>query len=266
MCDFINNFGIRIVRAFALPCKNKRAVLSVEAAAALPLFLISVMTLITLINTYYINSKIEAAINEEARYISYKHYDDGYSVGALEADIESRLGDRFLNSCLIKGGDSGLNYENSDLSDREFVKISVGYTVKAPFSMFSMFEIPFEKTVIMHTNIGYINGLNGFYDYSDYVYMTKNGTVYHRSRECSHIRLTIKCVKSKDIKTLRNSDGKKYKKCEYCHPRLKDGKLYITDDGDKYHNTLMCIGLRRTIVRVKLSNVTGVKPCSRCGY
>ena len=95
MCDLINNFGIHIVRAFTPPCKNKRAVLSVEAAAVLPLFLISVMTLITLINTYYINSKIEAAINEEARYISYKHYDDGYSVGALEADIESRLGDRW---------------------------------------------------------------------------------------------------------------------------------------------------------------------------
>ena len=266
MCVLFNNFNNIKVRAFALPCKNKRAVLSVEAAAVVPLFLISVMTLMTLISTYYINSKIEAAVNEEARYISYKHYDDGYSVGALEADIEARLGDRLLNSCLIKGGDSGLDYSNSDLSDKEFVKVSVSYTVKAPFLMFSMLEIPFEKTVIMHTNIGYINGLNGFYDYTDYVYMAKNGNVYHRSRECSHIRLSIKGVKPSDIKTLRNTDGMKYKKCEYCRPRLKDEKLYVTDDGDKYHNTLMCVGLRRTIVRVKLSDAIDVKPCSRCGY
>ena len=264
LCVISDNSINKKIRAFALPCKS--AVLSVEAAIVLPLFLICAVTLMTLISTYYINSKMEAAINEEAKFISFNHYDDGYSVGALEADIESRLGDRLLNSCLIKGGADGINYDNSDLSDKEFVKISVSYTVKAPFSMFSMFEIPFDNTVIMHTNIGYINGLNGFYDYSDYVYMAKNGTVYHRSRECSHIRLSIKGVKSSEIKTLRNTDGKKYKKCEYCRPKLKDGKLYITDDGDKYHNTLMCVGLRRTIVRVKLSDIGDVKPCTRCGY
>lgn len=259
-------FLFKIVRAFALPCKKKKAVLTIEAASVLPLFLISSITLMTLLSAYYINGRIEAAVNEEARYIAMKYFREGYSTAAVQADIESRLGDNFVNSHLIKNGKSGFDYSKTDLSDREIIYISVSYVIKPPFSIFYMYEIPCEKSVTMHSWTGYINGLNGFYDGADYVYMTKNGTVYHRNRECSHIRLTIKTVSSSEIIGLRNKSGSKYKKCEYCHPKGTEEKLYITTDGDRFHKTLMCGGLKRSIVRVRLSDIGDIPPCLRCGY
>lgn len=262
--------AIKAMRAFFLSCKNKKAVLSVETALVLPVFLFVMLLLMSFTSIFYISVKMDAAISEEAKLTARNIYDNSnYGVGGIEASVCERLGDGLLNSGLIYGGKAGLDFSDSDISGSEVICVCANYNISLPFDLFGVShskQCRLQKCIIMHSWVGYVHGLDSFTNLAEYVYMTANGTVYHRNRECSHIRLHIQSVDGKDIKKSRNSSGGKYKRCVYCKPRLSDEKLYITSDGDRYHNTLNCSGLKRSVYRVKVQDLVGVSPCSRCGY
>lgn len=94
------------------------------------------------------------------------------------------------------------------------------------------------------------------------VYVAENGTVYHLSRSCTHLDLKIRPVDSKTVGNERNNGGGKYKRCEICGGG--SGTVYITDEGDRYHASLSCSGLKRTIYEIPLSQVGNKRLCSRC--
>ncbi len=94
------------------------------------------------------------------------------------------------------------------------------------------------------------------------VYVAENGTVYHLSRSCSHLDLSIRPIDRGDVDNARNAGGGKYKPCEICGGG--SGTVYITDEGDRYHSSLTCSGLKRTIYEMRLSEVGNRRLCSRC--
>ena len=249
------------------PFCKKKAVLSIETAMVLPVFTMSMIMLLSIPSVYYIHQKMDMVVHDEANIVAIQSYDENaYSTGAVQAEIVERIGKPILNSSLIKNGSDGLDFSETDLTNPEIKTVSISYCVSLPFDVFSICEFSLNNTATVHTWIGYINGLNSLEDLSEYVYIAKNGTVYHRSKECSHIRLHINSVDGKDIKSLRNENGAKYKRCIYCHPKVSDPKLYVTSDGDKYHNSLNCSGLKRTVIRVRLSQIGDKTACLRCGY
>lgn len=94
------------------------------------------------------------------------------------------------------------------------------------------------------------------------VYVAENGTVYHLSRSCTHLDLNIRPIDSSQIGDVRNAGGGKYKPCELCGGG--SGTVYITNEGDRYHSSLTCSGLKRTIYEMRLSEVGNRRLCSRC--
>ena len=97
----------------------------------------------------------------------------------------------------------------------------------------------------------------------EYVYITEHGYSYHRSRNCSHLKVTISAVASEEIGSLRNRSGARYHPCERCGGS-STGILFITPDGDRYHSDAGCSSLKRNIRTVRLSEVGGRTPCSEC--
>ena len=97
------------------------------------------------------------------------------------------------------------------------------------------------------------------------VYVTEYQSVYHTSSLCTHLHLSIRQVAAGSLGSLRNSSGGRYHACEKCVGSGSSGStVYITDQGDKYHNSLDCSGLTRSVQLVALSKVSDLHQCSRC--
>lgn len=98
------------------------------------------------------------------------------------------------------------------------------------------------------------------------VYVTENGQVYHRSLSCTYLKLSVTQVPGASISSLRNLYGEKYHACEACSQGQEAAPMvYITEKGNRYHNKETCSGLKRTLRLVKESEVKGLRPCPRCG-
>ncbi len=98
-----------------------------------------------------------------------------------------------------------------------------------------------------------------------YVYVTTNGTVYHRDKDCIHLTIAIQECRLEEIPELRNLDGAKYYPCELCGTGYTDAKCYITPYGDRYHSTKECSALKRIIRTVLLEDVKDMEECEDCG-
>ena len=137
------------------------------------------------------------------------------------------------------------------------------YKIQPPVRIFG---IP----LISQTERVRIKGWNGYQQGSyiekqGYVYITETGTVYHKSYQCTHLKLAIRAGNVSDVADLRNEYQGKYYPCEKCKAKSASGMIYYTASGDRYHASLGCSGLKRNIRAVKLSEVGGRGACSRCG-
>lgn len=101
-----------------------------------------------------------------------------------------------------------------------------------------------------------------------YVYVTENGSVYHRDIGCTYLRLGIQSIAGDAVESMRNQSGGKYKACETCtkgKAATEYAVVYLTPYGARYHKDRGCSGLRRTVRKVCLSAIGGLPPCSKCG-
>ena len=97
------------------------------------------------------------------------------------------------------------------------------------------------------------------------VYVTEWESVYHTTSRCTYLSLSIQQVSASLVGSRRNAWGKSYTACEKCVGKKgKNSLLYITEQGDRYHNSLECSGLKRSVVLKEESELEGLHCCSRC--
>ena len=67
-------------------------------------------------------------------------------------------------------------------------------------------------------------------------------------------------------KSASNKYGEHYSACEICSRNQNPaGVVYVTEQGNRYHNLESCSGMKRSVRLVKASSVSEMGACSRCG-
>lgn len=150
--------------------------------------------------------------------------------------------------------------------DDPYIRLYDYDTAELPFTVLFSMRQPVLRKVVVRGWTGYTGETFAENGQEEMVYKTPGGEVYHRSRDCTYLRLSVRIVSAAELPACRNESGGKYGPCEYCVKKGTPGALvYIADYGTSYHNSRACQGLKRTVMAVPLSRVEGLRCCSRCG-
>lgn len=178
------------------------------------------------------------------------------------------------NSCIV-GGMSGISLLDSKFLElNDMIEISAIYNIKIPVPIFRLGNIPVIQAIKIraftgYKPVGYQAGTNNDNDAEDrIVYITRTGSVYHLKRDCTYIKFNISQTILRVLEKKRNDNGGKYYACESCvgNKHIDSSAIvYITSDGNRYHDTLSCSKLKRSVIEILISKVQGRSACSRCG-
>lgn len=258
-----------------------RASMTVEAAFVLPFFLFAFLNITSILELYRLQSNMSAAMHMTAKEMAvcayeYKALSDG-DVGKAESlgltygyaakRVKDILGEKYLEHSPVQGGASRVDWIRSSVLEKDdCIDLIASYTVKPPAAVVGFREFRMYNRVFTRAWTGYDNAaalLHGDAD-EEIVFITPDGTVYHRSRACTYLKLSIVPVDLAFLEHERNEGGAKYYPCEECGGTERS-VVYITDYGTRYHSSLQCSKLKRTILAVPISQVGGRGECSKCG-
>jgi hypothetical protein len=286
-----------------------QAVMTVEAALVLPLFLFFMSNVLFIFDMIRLQSGMTAALHEAGKQMAEYSYFYRYALSDLmniqagEADYEgetgadlgtvgnaalsfvlsqtyvrsqvnSMLGTGYLDHTCLEGGSGGISYLRSSIllgepgSGSDIVDLVADYRVRPLFRMFGLKDFSMQSRFYAHAWVGY--GVGEITDEEEKekeetVYITETGTVYHKDRGCTYLNPSVRSVNVSELAGMRNKGGGRYYPCEICDPQSA-GTVVITSDGNRYHSSAACPGLKRTIYAVPLSSVEGEMPaCSKCG-
>lgn len=91
------------------------------------------------------------------------------------------------------------------------------------------------------------------------VYVTKTGSVYHRSIACNHLKLSLRVVSIKELEEKRSFDGSIYYPCEKCcggKNLSAKQNVVICNYGNRYHVEKSCQKISRSIREIPISKWT----------
>lgn len=237
--------------------------ITVEAAMAVPIFFFAVVCLFYLMEIM----AVQTAVRSGLQYAGKETAQEGYikkmlSPVEIEADVVNAIGAKRLERSIVIGGSGGIDCSGSKMSARTGIaELQAVYHVQIPVPMFGIPSIAYKERMRVKAWTGYEKG--GFAENTDTVYVTETGVVYHKDYSCTYLDLSIRMVSSAQADSLRNHSGGKYYPCERC--KREGGSVYITDYGDRFHGSLSCSGLKRTVYAVPLSEIVGKGVCSKCG-
>jgi len=182
-------------------------------------------------------------------------------LGAAEVRFLSALDEPELIRKYVVGGEAGLMLLGSQIPDENGdICLVVNYTIRIATPLLPEITVDVEERIRQKPYLGHKEENDGTDDGEPdpYVYITDNAEVYHRSRGCTHLVLKV------SFGTRERAVAAGLHACSYCG---KDaGELvYLCPEGESYHSTPSCRGLKRTVYRKRLSEVSGIPPCSRCG-
>lgn len=241
------------------------ASVTIEAAFGIPIFLFAVLCLIYLAEIQSIRISIINAAQSAAKSASEATAAvPVLNTVKLKSDIVKGIGEGRISRSILDGGSDGISCWKSYISPLSGeMHINVEYSVKLPIPALGNPSAKLKEEFKMSSWQGYEVAEMADGE-GDIVYITPTGLVYHEDYQCSYLQLSIRFVPYTELEILRNLSGGIYHPCERCVYGSAMSGVYITEYGTKYHNSLNCSGLRRTIIAVRKSQVMGRGGCSKC--
>ena len=260
--------------------RGLKASMALETAFCLPLFLFGMLTIIYLMESIRFSGNLCAALSQTAKKFSGYAYAQTFMPSSSDSALVGKavsltlgssesikyLGNTYIDESPVQGGSSGLNFfYSSMLGADQIIDLVAVYKVKPLYGFFGIDTFQVCDRAYVRAFTGYDNRKKDkFSTEEEIVYITETGTVYHKSRNCRHLRITIRETSLSQVAGERNEGGGKYYPCEHCGKSEGTGALYITSDGDRYHTKLSCSSLKRGIRAVPISKVGERRGCARC--
>lgn len=257
---------------------SDRGSASVEAAIVLPVFILAVMGIAGIAGAFRTKVIVYEGMHETAAWMAEYAYLDrqvesgadvgdesvliknGISAISARTRLDTYIDNEELVDKYVAGGINGIRIVRAGIREDDHVELEIAYDLVIEVPVVDSIEIPCSESIRQRAFVGYSSEHDEDSD-AEYVYVAENGDVYHRSRSCYHIRLTIKQVSPRTL----DNEYSELTRCRLCAHYSGRGTLYVTDSGDRYHFSLGCPGLKRTIYRVKKSDREDLRPCSNCG-
>ncbi len=270
---------IKEISAFAFLRKMVGASMTVEASILLPLLLFFILSMGNALELIRLHSKVELAVWDVGRHIASYGYmltdrqqTDGVTfpiemlAGAYaKSHAEDLLGEDYLEETPLKYGADSLNFLETELLDNGHFEVVVTYEVQPDLGMLGIRPFRMANRYYGHLWNGYDIEMASYEGEKLWVYVAENGTVYHEDRECTHLTLSVREVAFSELHEELNNYGEHYEICKICKKDRLQGNVYIADNGDCYHYSRTCAGLKRTVYTILREEAKGYQPCSRCG-
>lgn len=262
--------------------RGQGAGMTVEACFVLPFFLFAFLNIISIIEIYWLQGNMSAAMHDAAKQMAVYGYEyrqiSKSSAGAAESlgltylyaagKVRTKLGTAYLDNSPLAGGAAAISWlRSSVMREDDCIDLVAEYRVEPPVAVVGFRQRVMYSRMRTRAWTGYDNaasGAAGGLAGEEIVYMTPEGSVFHRSRGCAYLKLSIVAVDKGFLETQRNQDGSKYHPCGECGSAC-GSVVYITGYGNRYHSTLGCSGLKRTVMAVPVSETGGRGTCSKCG-
>lgn len=248
-------------RTYFCTLKEETGSMAVEMVTAFPFFLFAMLTILMFGQIFMADQEIHRSMVECARELAISPKPEETAITAKIHWLQN-VDQKYIDHSCIKGGTNGVHFFGSRYEEEAGeIVLQTRYEATIPLPVFHKLRWKLGYEIHQKAFRGYDPALEG--EESTWVYVTEHQSVYHTSRGCSHLQLKIQQAwNTKEY--LAGTSG--YQPCEICMKKCKQIKqLYITEQGRKYHSTLACSGLKRTIRRVKKEEVGNLAPCSRCG-
>ena len=257
--------------------------LTVEAAMAFPLVLVLVLSLFQVFGAVVFANKLQSAIGNVGRRLSYYYYAVEEIKGEEERSLVSSLAEGVVflaasetvikglvmedlkgernPSNLVKGGREGISFVLSHYNPKEErIYVTARYEIKIPFLEWMDLTIPVVQGTVhrVWTGRAMPEGTN-----EELVYVTENSKVYHTHLSCGSLSLRVKEIPKANLSAARNASGEIYRACEFCGNGSGD-KVFVSVYGNRYHFDRNCSGLKRTVMTIRMSEVGDRTLCKRC--
>ncbi len=241
--------------------KNNKGMATVEATLVLSLFYIVIFLFLQMGIICNVQLKVYEAFSSAMEEVAERTYiyegidSQSMTNASVYSDVlisfRTKLKEIPLLEKYVMGKTGGILLTKVVCNEEGYLIGNICYYISVSLPLFQLSPICVKEQIIEKAYVGYQSSGNN----DEYVYITDYKSVYHLSRGCSHIALTIY--------KIDKSEAYHLPACDYCGHVGEP--LYATKAGDCYHTTLACQGLKRTVKRVKKSTVVGLPPCEICG-
>lgn len=245
---------------------RRKASLTVEAAAAVPIFLLTVCSILGMLDIYRVQALVKTSLHQSALELGMYAYGADRGEGSPVGTISSAVCAVYAKNKLpdmgkyVKVTTIGSSYNEG------VIDLVAHIEYRLPLAVLPLPPIRMKNESRVNSWIGWRanQDSDGNYQWEEMVYVSENQSVYHTSSDCTHIELAVHNGSLERVENLRNAYGQKYHSCEKCGSISGNDTVYYTEKGNSYHYSKNCSGLKRTVRLVKKSEVPGICQCERC--